>query len=77
MTGTYKNIFCGSAYRLFYKEERVLDKDGKLTKRTKETLYCQKISSENTDKVGEPFKPRKEDWEKYIRLGTMIKINDE
>lgn len=76
MTGTYKNKFCDSIYRLFYQDVRVLDKEGKPTKKTNQVLYCQRMISSVNSEPGEPFIAVIQYWEEYIKHGTMIKIND-
>lgn len=77
MIGTYKNKFCDSIYRLFYQDVRVLDKEGKPTKKTNQVMFCQRMSSVVNPEPGEPFIAVIKYWEDYLRLGTMIKINDE
>lgn len=75
MIGTYQNKFCDSIYRLYYSEERVLDSEGKPTKKTKQILLCQRMASSVNPNPGDPFTPKIEDWEQYLKLGSMIKID--
>ena len=77
MIGTYKNKFCDSIYRLFYREDRVFDKEGKPTKRTISTLYAQRISSVVNQEPGDLFKPDIGVWEKHIQMGRFLKINED
>lgn len=76
MIGTYKNKFCDSIYRLFYQDVRVLDKEGKPTKKTNQVMFCQRMGSVVNPEPVEPFIAVIKYWEDYLRLGTMIKIND-
>lgn len=77
MIGTYQNKFCDSIYRLFYREDRVFDKEGKPTKRTTSTLYAQRISSVVNPEPGDLFKPDIDVWETHIQMGRFLKISDE
>lgn len=77
MTGVYQNKFCDSIYRLFYQDVRVLDKEGKPTKKTNQMMFCQRMKSVVNPEPGEPFKPDIEVWENHIKMGRFVKINDE